>query len=44
MPAIKDAYFLWIVNENHFNFICSPGAGGGEGGLELDSDVISTVI
>ena len=42
VAAIKEAYFLCLVNENHFQVNLSACKGGG--GLELDSDVISTVI
>ena len=43
VPAIKDAYFLRLVNENHFQVNLSACKGRGKG-MELDSDVISTVI
>ena len=37
MPAIKDACFLCLINENHFNLSARMGVGGGPGGGGLDS-------
>ena len=37
VPAIKDACFLCLINENHFNLSARMGVGGGPGGGGLDS-------
>ena len=39
VPAIKDACFLCLINENHFNLSARMGVGVGEEGLDSESDV-----
>ena len=38
VPAIKDAYFLCLVNVYHFDLSACKGWG-----VELDSDIVSTI-
>ena len=46
VTAINNAYFLCLVNENSFLFLCLQGVGPTVGGAvgKLDSDFISTVL